>query len=55
MHEIILWWLAGVFFLGRVLHLARMVIGKPFIGLFSIISQHVICLWAGGWLLNHYL
>jgi len=43
---------AGVFLLGRVSHMARMYIGNPFIGLFAIISQHVICLWAGAWLLN---
>lgn len=53
--QTLLWWFAGIFFLGRVLHAARMYIGNPFIGLFSIISQHVICLWSAGWLLNHYL
>ncbi len=52
--QTLLCWFAGIFFLGRVLHMARMVIGNPFIGLFSIISQHVICLWTGGWLLNHF-
>lgn len=50
----LLWWFAGIFLLGRILHIARMVIGNPFIGLFSIISQHIICLWMGGWLVNHY-
>lgn len=51
---VLLTWFSVIFLLGRFLHLARMAIGNPFIGLFSIISQHVICLWAGVWLLNHY-
>ncbi len=51
----LLWWFAAIFFAGRVLHVARMYIGNPFIGLFSIISQHVICLWAGLWLIDHFL
>ncbi len=46
---------AGIFLLGRILHAARMYVGNPFIGLFSIISQHVICLWTGIWLLNHHI
>jgi len=50
-----LWVLAGVFFAGRVLHALRMYIGNPFIGLPSIITQHLICLYAGGWLLHHFL
>ncbi len=33
----LLWSLAIVFFLGRLLHAARMYIGNPFIGLFSIV------------------
>lgn len=52
--QTLLWWFAGIFFAGRLLHAARMYIGNPFIGLFSIISQHVICLWVGSWLLNHF-
>lgn len=51
--ESMLWWFASIFLLGRILHAARMYIGNPFIGLFSIISQHVICLWAGGWLISN--
>jgi uncharacterized protein len=46
---------AGVFFVGRTLHALRMYLGNPYIGLFSIISQHLICLGAGAWLLNHFL
>ncbi len=46
---------AGVFFVGRVLHALRMYLGNPYIGLFSIISQHLICLGAGAWLLNRFL
>ncbi|WP_298976654.1 MAPEG family protein [uncultured Roseobacter sp.] len=53
--DTMLWAFAGVFLVGRLLHAARMYIGNPFIGLFSIISQHVICLWAGAWLLYHFL
>jgi hypothetical protein len=52
---VMLGWFAGVFTIGRVLHIARMYIGNPFIGLFSIITQHIICLWAGIWLLIHVL
>ncbi|MEP3277671.1 MAG: MAPEG family protein [Stappiaceae bacterium] len=50
----LLMWLAFVFYVGRLLHAARMYIGNPFIGLFSIISQHVICLWSALWLLDHF-
>jgi len=46
--------LAGTFVFGRILHGLRMYIGNPWIGLFSIISQHVICLIAAIWLLNHF-
>ena len=53
--DILLWGFAGVFFLGRALHAMRMYLGNPWIGLFSIISQHLICLTAGGWLLHHFL
>lgn len=52
---VMLGWFAGVFTIGRVLHIARMYIGNPFIGLFSIITQHIICLWAGIWLLSNVL
>lgn len=51
----LLWSFAVIFFAGRLLHAARMYVGNPFVGLFSIISQHVLCLWAGAWLLNHFL
>ena len=50
----LLWWMAVIFFTGRILHAARMYIGNPFVGLFSILSQHVICLWAGVWLIDHF-
>ncbi len=46
---------AIVFLIGRLLHALRMYLGNPWIGLFSIISQHVICLAAGVWLLNRFL
>jgi uncharacterized membrane protein YecN with MAPEG domain len=51
----LLWWFAVIFVIGRVLHAARMYIGNPYIGLFSMISQHVICLWVAGWLILHFL
>lgn len=51
----LLWSFAGIFLVGRLLHAARMYIGNPFIGLFSIISQHVMCLWAALWLFDHFL
>ncbi|MBX2853866.1 MAG: MAPEG family protein [Rhodobacteraceae bacterium] len=52
--QILLLCFAGVFLLGRLLHALRMYVGNPFVGLFSIISQHVICLWSGVWLLHYY-
>ncbi len=52
--RILLWSFAGVFLLGRLLHAIRMYIGNPYIGLFSIVSQHVICLWAGVWLMRQF-
>ncbi|MEM9636505.1 MAG: MAPEG family protein [Pseudomonadota bacterium] len=51
----LLWGFAAVFLAGRCLHAARMYLGNPFTGLFSILSQHVICLWAAGWLLHRFL
>jgi hypothetical protein len=51
----LIWGFAVTFFTGRLLHAARMYIGNPFVGLFSIVSQHVICLWAAFWMLDHYL
>ncbi|MEM7636655.1 MAG: MAPEG family protein [Pseudomonadota bacterium] len=51
----LLWWCAAIFLAGRMLHAARMYVGNPYVGLFSIISQHVICLIAGIWLLNHFV
>lgn len=50
----LLWWCAGLFAFGRFLHALRMYIGNPYIGLFSIVSQHLICLISGGWLLSHF-
>lgn len=52
--SILLTCFALVFFVGRVLHLTRMYVGNPYIGLFSIISQHIICLWSAVWLVVHY-
>ena len=46
---------AIVFLIGRLLHALRMYLSNPWIGLFSIISQHLICLGAGAWLLNRFL
>jgi hypothetical protein len=43
--QALLWSFASIFAIGRLLHAARMYVGNPFIGLPSIISQHVICLW----------
>lgn len=53
--DILLYWFAGIFLVGRILHFLRMQIGNPYIGLFSILSQHIICLFTGGWLLNRFL
>lgn len=47
--------LSATFVFGRILHGLRMYIGNPWIGLFSIISQHIICLIAAIWLLNHFI
>jgi len=51
----LLWWCAAVFFIGRLLHATRMYVGNPYVGLFSIVSQHIICITAGIWLLSHFL
>lgn len=51
----LLWGFGTVFLIGRFLHFLCMSVGNPWIGLFSIITRHVICLWAGGWLLYHAL
>jgi len=48
-------WAAVIFLFGRLLHALRMYLANPWIGLSSIISQHVICLGAGVWLLNRFL
>ena len=53
--QVLVLWSAIIFFTGRVLHAARMYLSNPWIGLFSIVSQHVICLLLGGWLVNHFL
>jgi uncharacterized protein len=50
-----LWWLAGVFFIGRVLHAARMYLRTLWPGLIAMITQHVICLIAGVWLLDRFV
>ena len=51
----LLWGFATLFLIGRFLHFPHMSVGNPWIGLFSITTQHVICLRAGGWLLDHAL
>lgn len=48
--QMLLWWLAGIFFLGRLLHAARMFLRNLWPGLFAMISQHIICLIIGLWL-----
>ncbi len=45
---------AIVFFVGRVLHALRMFRRNRWLGLPAILTQHVICLVAGVWLLNHF-
>lgn len=52
---LLLWWLAGSFFAGRLLHAARMYFRSLWPGLIAIVSQHVICVIAGVWLLKHFL
>ena len=51
----LLWTLAVTFFLGRVLHAIRMLKRTLWPGLIAIVTQHLICLVAGAWLLDHYL
>lgn len=51
----LLWSLAGAFFTGRLLHAIRMYVRRLWPGLIAIVSQHVICLIAGFWLLDHFL
>ena len=51
----LLWTLAGTFFLGRVLHMIRMMKRTLWPGLIAIVTQHLICLVAGAWLLDHFL
>ena len=50
----LLWAFAAIFILGRVLHAIRFHLRNPYIGFFSIVSQHVICLSAGAWLLYRF-
>ena len=52
---VLLWWLAGVFFAGRVLHALRMFRRTLWPGLIAIVSQHVICVIAGTWILRRFL
>ncbi len=51
----LLWALAGTFFVGRVLHALRFYMRSLWPGLIAIVTQHLICLTAGIWLLNHFL
>lgn len=51
----LLWWLSGIFFAGRVLHAARMYARSLWPGLIAIVTQHVICVIAGWWILEHFL
>lgn len=51
----LLWIFAGVFFIGRVFHALRMYMRNRWLGLLPIVTQHLICLAAGAWLLNHFL
>lgn len=52
--SVLLGTLAIVFFAGRVLHALRMFRRNRWLGLPAIVTQHVICLVAGAWLLNHF-
>ncbi len=51
----LLWSFAGVFFVGRVFHALRMYMRNRWLGLLPIVTQHLICLAAGAWLLNRFL
>lgn len=51
----VVWWLAGTFFIGRVLHAVRMFRRTLWPGLIAIVTQHGICLFSAGWLLHNYL
>ena len=51
----LLWTLAGTFFAGRLLHALRMYLRRLWPGLIAIVTQHLICLVAGAWLLNRFL
>ncbi|TQV83794.1 MAPEG family protein [Denitrobaculum tricleocarpae] len=51
----LLWLLAGGFFAGRVLHAIRMFARSLWPGLIAIVSQHLICLYAGYWIFRHFL
>ncbi len=50
-----LWLLAGTFFVGRVLHAIRMFARSLWPGLIAIVTQHLICLYAGYWIFRHFL
>lgn len=52
--QMLLFWFAGIFFFGRVLHAARFYLRQQMLGVFSILSQHLICLGAAAWLLQHH-
>lgn len=51
----LVWWMAIVFFVGRLLHALRMYARYRWFGLPAIVSQHVICLIAGVWLIDHFI
>lgn len=51
----LVWWLAGTFFIGRLLHAVRMFKRTLWPGFVAIVTQHGICLFAGGWLLHAYV
>lgn len=54
--ETLLWGLAGVFLGGRVLHATGMLyFDSPAPRGAAMLSQHVVCLLTGGWLLNEFL
>lgn len=51
----LLWTLAGTFAVGRALHALRFYLRNQWLGVVPIVTQHIICLTAGGWLLNYFL
>lgn len=49
----LVWLLALTFFVGRLLHAARMYFRNRWLGLPAIVTQHLICLVTGIWLIRH--